>query len=44
MLVNILVWVIVGAIAGWLASQIMHSRLGLIGDIILVAQLGKDEG
>ncbi len=35
MLVNILVWIIVGAIAGWLAGLIMHSRLGLIGDIIV---------
>jgi len=27
-------WIIVGAIAGWLASMVVHSRLGLIGDII----------
>src|SRR4051794_3264316 len=30
-----LAWIIVGAIAGWLASRVMHSRLGLIGDIVV---------
>jgi uncharacterized membrane protein YeaQ/YmgE (transglycosylase-associated protein family) len=30
-----LAWIIVGAIAGWLASNLMHSRLGLIGDIVV---------
>ena len=29
-----LAWIIIGAIAGWLASMVVHSRLGLIGDII----------
>src|SRR5215212_6163502 len=29
-----LAWIIVGAIAGWLASRVMHSRLGLLGDIV----------
>ena len=29
-----LAWIIVGAIAGWLASMVMHSSLGLLGDII----------
>ena len=29
-----LAWLIVGAVAGWLASTVMHSRLGLIGDIL----------
>lgn len=35
MLVNIIVWLIVGAIAGWLAGIVMKSRQNLIGDIIL---------
>jgi uncharacterized membrane protein YeaQ/YmgE (transglycosylase-associated protein family) len=35
MLVNILAWLIVGAIAGWLAGLVMKSPMGLIGDIIL---------
>jgi uncharacterized membrane protein YeaQ/YmgE (transglycosylase-associated protein family) len=30
-----LAWIIVGAVAGWLASRIMHSRLGLLADIVL---------
>jgi uncharacterized membrane protein YeaQ/YmgE (transglycosylase-associated protein family) len=29
-----LAWIVVGAIAGWLASNMMHSRLGLLGDIV----------
>ena len=29
-----LAWIIIGAVAGWLASNMMHSRLGLIGDIV----------
>ena len=29
-----LAWIIIGAGAGWLASNKMHSRLGLIGDIV----------
>jgi uncharacterized membrane protein YeaQ/YmgE (transglycosylase-associated protein family) len=29
-----LAWIVVGAIAGWLASMVMHSRLGLLGDIV----------
>jgi uncharacterized membrane protein YeaQ/YmgE (transglycosylase-associated protein family) len=32
---NILVWIIVGAIAGWLASLAMRSRQGLLGDVIV---------
>ncbi|MBZ0282748.1 MAG: GlsB/YeaQ/YmgE family stress response membrane protein [Anaerolineae bacterium] len=35
MLLNLVVWLIVGAIAGWLAGQIMGSRQGLVGNIIL---------
>ena len=34
-LVGLLVWVVIGAIAGWLASLAMHSRLGLLGDIVV---------
>ena len=32
--VNIIVWIVLGAIAGWLASMVMKSPMGLIGDII----------
>lgn len=35
MLTNIIVWLIVGAVAGWLAGLVMRSRQGLIGNIIL---------
>lgn len=34
-MVNILVWIVVGAIAGWLAGQLMGNREGLVGNIIL---------
>jgi uncharacterized membrane protein YeaQ/YmgE (transglycosylase-associated protein family) len=30
-----LAWIIVGGIAGWLASQVMHSSLGLVMDIVV---------
>lgn len=30
-----LAWIIVGGIAGWLASQVMHTRLGLVMDIVV---------
>ena len=30
-----LAWIIVGGIAGALASAVMHSRLGIIGDIVV---------
>ncbi len=35
--INIIVWIIVGAIAGWLASIVMKTNAsqGLIGDIIV---------
>ena len=33
--VGLLVWIVIGAIAGWLASMVMHSRLGLVADIIV---------
>jgi uncharacterized membrane protein YeaQ/YmgE (transglycosylase-associated protein family) len=35
MIGNIIVWLIVGAVAGWLAGIVMKSRQGLITDIIL---------
>ena len=28
-------WIIVGLIAGWLASSIMHRRRGLFGNVLL---------
>lgn len=34
MVVNIIVWLVVGAVAGWLAEQVMGSDQGLIGNII----------
>ncbi len=37
MLVNIIVWILVGAIAGWLASLVMktNAQQNLLGDIIV---------
>ncbi|OPZ86264.1 MAG: hypothetical protein BWY76_01031 [bacterium ADurb.Bin429] len=32
---NILLWIIFGALAGWIASVIMGSRQGLLGDILI---------
>ena len=32
---NILLWIIFGAIAGWIASVVMKSQGGLLWDIIL---------
>ncbi len=32
---GLLAWVVVGAIAGWLASQVVPSRLGLVGDTVV---------
>ncbi len=32
---SILVWIVVGLIAGWLASAVVGGGYGLIGDIIL---------
>ena len=34
-MINFIVWVIVGALAGWLAGIVMSSRHGLITNIIL---------
>lgn len=30
-----LAWIVLGGIAGWLAGMLMHSGLGIIGDIIV---------
>ena len=36
MLINLLVWIIVGGIAGWLASLVVQGAgMGVIGDIIV---------
>lgn len=32
---SILAWIVVGLIAGWLANMVVHSRGGLIFDMIL---------
>lgn len=34
-MINFIVWILVGAIAGWLAGIVMKSRQGLITNIIL---------
>ena len=36
MLIDIIIWLIVGAIAGWLAGQVVRGGgLGLVGDIVV---------
>lgn len=35
MLTNIIVWIIIGAIAGWLAGSFMKSKQGLITNIVV---------
>jgi len=36
MLINLLVWIIVGGIAGWLASLLVRGGgMGVIGDVIV---------
>jgi uncharacterized membrane protein YeaQ/YmgE (transglycosylase-associated protein family) len=36
MLINLLVWVIVGGIAGWLASRLVRGGgMGIVGDVIV---------
>ncbi len=35
MLYTILLWIIIGGAAGWLASLVTGSALGLVGDIIV---------
>lgn len=32
---GILLWIVLGAISGWVASMIMKSNQGLVGDILL---------
>lgn len=32
---NILLWIVLGAIAGWVASMIMKTKQGLVVDIIV---------
>jgi uncharacterized membrane protein YeaQ/YmgE (transglycosylase-associated protein family) len=32
---GIIGWLLVGLVAGWLASTIMHSRRGLLGNLLL---------
>jgi len=34
-MLSILAWIIVGAIAGWLASLIMGGGFGLVGNIVI---------
>ena len=35
MMLTLLYWIIIGGIAGWLASLIMGSRQGLLGNILI---------
>ena len=30
-----LAWIVLGGVAGWLAGMVMHSGLGVVGDIIV---------
>jgi uncharacterized membrane protein YeaQ/YmgE (transglycosylase-associated protein family) len=32
---SLIIWLVIGAIAGWLAGQIMGGGFGLVGNIIL---------
>ncbi|MGI9147614.1 MAG: GlsB/YeaQ/YmgE family stress response membrane protein [Chloroflexota bacterium] len=32
---SIIVWIVLGLIAGWLAGQVMKGGYGLVGDIVL---------
>jgi len=32
---NLLLWIVLGAVAGWLADIVMHSDHGIVEDIIL---------
>lgn len=34
-MINFIVWIVVGAIAGWLAGVVMKSHQSLLGNIIL---------
>ena len=33
--IDLLIWVVVGLIAGWIASMIMRTEQGIIGDILV---------
>ena len=33
--VDILIWLVIGAIAGWIAGLIMKTGYGLVGDIVV---------
>ena len=32
---SILAWIVIGLLAGWIASTIMHGGYGIIGDLVL---------
>ena len=32
---NWLAWIVLGGVAGWLAGMVMHSGMGLVGNIII---------
>jgi uncharacterized membrane protein YeaQ/YmgE (transglycosylase-associated protein family) len=32
---TIIIWLVIGAIAGWLAKQVMGGGWGLVGDIVI---------
>ncbi len=40
---GLLAWIVVGLVAGWLASQVIPSRFGIVGDTI-VGMLGALAG
>ena len=32
---GIILWIVIGLVAGWLASMVMHSRHGILMDLVL---------
>ena len=32
---SIIAWIVIGLLAGWIASMIMHGGYGIIGDLVL---------
>ena len=32
---SILAWIVIGLLAGWIASMVMHGGYGIIGDLVL---------
>jgi uncharacterized membrane protein YeaQ/YmgE (transglycosylase-associated protein family) len=32
---GIIAWIVIGLVAGWLASMVMHSRHGILMDLVL---------